>query len=80
MKPCESFLFSKNGSLMLMQLVLIPFLIYIYIYIYIYNTHASIEKQSNNLKKTGMPSIYLEIKSQSIKVPLTIWVRIMTFN
>ena len=41
MTPCESFLFSKKGSLILMQLVLIIYFIqkyniyYIYIYLYI---------------------------------------------
>ena len=38
MTPCKSFLFSKNGSSIPKQLVLIAFFIqkYIYIYIYIY--------------------------------------------
>ena len=33
MTPCESFLFSKNGSLILMQLAFITFFIQKYIYI-----------------------------------------------
>ena len=38
MTPYESFLFSKNGSSILMQLVLITFFYTeIYIYIYVYN-------------------------------------------
>ena len=56
MTPRESFLFSKNGSSILMQLVLITFFIYIYIYIYIYNIYTDYSiipnKEKSNYKFT----------------------------
>ena len=58
MKPCKSFLFSKNGLSMLKQLVLIPLFMQKYIYIYMHILGEKKEKPTRNVKQNNTNFIH----------------------
>ena len=65
MTPCESFLFNKNGSSILKQLVLITFFIQKYLYLFSYHPlNLGSFKMTEILQTTQLEGNLFKIESQ----------------